>query len=82
MNPLPIPAELQNVLIQGFLYRIQFVLRKAEVLPKARRSLRAVQFENSFVSAADDMDVCRPIVIRIHRDTKTWEPQNGRHMQI
>ncbi len=60
--------------MQGFRYRMQFVLREAEVLPKAPRSLRAVQFEHSLVSAADDMDVCRPMVIRINRDTKIWEP--------
>ena len=70
------------MLLQGSLYRIQFVLREAEVLPKARRSLRAVQCKDGLVAATDDMYVRRPVVVGINRDAKTWKPQNGRHRKI
>ncbi|GGH03851.1 hypothetical protein GCM10011586_19790 [Silvibacterium dinghuense] len=68
------------MLTQGLLYRTQFVLSKTEVLSKTCRSLRAIQMKDRFMPLADDVYVRRPMVIRIDRDAKTSDPENGRHL--
>ena len=67
------------MLHQGFLYGVHFMLREAEVLSQACRPCGAVQLKNGLMPVPDDMHVRRPMVIRIDRNAKTWQPQDGRH---
>lgn len=67
------------MLHQGFLYGVHFMLREAKVLSQTCWPCRTVQFKDGLMPVPNDMNVRRPMVIRVDGNAKTWQPQDSRH---
>ncbi len=62
------------MLHQGFFYGVHFMLCEAVVFAQAWRSCRAVQLKDGLLPICDDVNVRRPVVIRVSGNAKTWQP--------
>ncbi len=58
------------------------MLCEAKVLPKADRTVRAVQFINGLVPVPDHVDMRWSVVVGIHDDAQARKPQDGGHSMI
>jgi len=82
MDALPGFAELLYVLAQHFLNRVQLMLCEAKVLPKADRTVRAVQLKYGLVPVPYHVDMRWSMVVGIHDDAQARKPQDGGHSMI
>jgi len=82
MDALPGFAELLYLLAQGLLNRGQLVLCEAKVLPKADRTVRAVQLKDGLVPVPDHVDMRWSVVVWIDDDAQARKPQDGGHSMI
>lgn len=79
MNHLPCLAEFVEVRCERLLKPIDFLQRKTEVAAERGRTSRAVQVEEGFFTRAEDVNVCRPMIVGVDDHPKTGPAEYGRH---
>jgi hypothetical protein len=59
---------------QFHLQLAQVLVAKTEVLTQLDRAMRAIEREHSFTTAADDVNMGGPVVVRINHRAQTKNP--------
>src|SRR5262245_57467376 len=80
MDALPFFANLGEVLRQPLNDPTHLLPRPTIVFEQLGRSFGAVKVKHHLVPSADDVHVCRPMVVRIDHDPQPVQAQNrGQH---
>jgi len=82
MDFLPCPTESLQVIEQLVFEARDLRTRKTVILPYRYRASRAIEIEDSFSVAPNDVNMSGPMVIRVNHHSQSPEPQHGRHQLI
>jgi hypothetical protein len=82
MNVLPCCAQHLQVTSKDSLDLGDFPSRESVIFPNLNRSRPAIQMDYSLATSANDMNLCRPVVIRINHCAQSIKSQRGRHNNI
>src|SRR5690242_7356605 len=81
MDALPCVAESRQMSCQAGGYAVRIVPRKSVNFAQLRWAVRAVQVEHGFAPRADDVNMCRMVIVRINCHPQPFEAQHRRHQE-
>jgi hypothetical protein len=79
MDFLPTRAQFDQMLSHLPLNRLQFVQGETIVLAQRHRTVRAIQEEQGLASIPDDVNVRRPMMVRVNDKPQLTDPKSSRH---